>query len=190
MSRPRLSLSGLMVLIFVVGVGIAALRDASETWAGIVLLLTLGLLAVSILGVVYRREARRAWWVGFALFGWGYAALTLAPWSKPEKLPTHFLLDYLYARLSLRKVVAMEPFAASAGLDQDQFIVLDPNPSHDSLPGVPQGSDAVFAIGTIDLKAFRAIGHCLFALVAGFVGAFVARWFYSTRQRAEREDGA
>jgi hypothetical protein len=81
----------------------------------------------------------------------------------------------------------MEPFAASGGLDNGQFIVLDPSPSHDSLPTVPKGSDAVFAIGTIDLKAFRAIGHCLFALVAGVVGAFVARWFYLTRERAGRE---
>ena len=37
------------------------------------LLLTLGLLAVAVLGVVYRREERRAWWLGFALFGWGFA---------------------------------------------------------------------------------------------------------------------
>jgi hypothetical protein len=169
MNRPRISLAGLMVLVVVLGFGFAALRDASETWAGIVLLLTLGLLGVSILGVVYRREARRAWWVGFALFGWGYVALTLAPWSKPEKLPSRVPLDYLYAWISPRKVVAMEPFAASGGLDDGQFIVLDPSPSHDSLPGVPQGSDAVFAIGTIDLKAFRAIWHCLLALVAGFV---------------------
>jgi hypothetical protein len=188
--RPLLiSLAGLMVLVIIVGIGIAALRDATETWAGIVLLLTLGLLAVSILGVLYRNGGRRAWWVGFALFGWGFAALTLAPWSKPEKLPTRVLLNSLYARMSHRKVVTMEPFAASAGLDEGQFIVLDPSPSHESLPGVPQGSDAVFAIGSIDLKAFRAIGHCLFALVAGVVGGFVARWFYSTREVAGRRDG-
>lgn len=186
MRRPRISLAGLMALVVVVGVGIAALRAASETWAGIMLLLTLGLLGVSVLGVMYRREARRAWWVGFALFGWGYAALTLAPWSKPESLPTRILLDSLYARMSPRKVVAMDPFAAPAGLDDGQFIVLDPNPPHDSLPGVPQGSDAVFAIGTVDLKAFRTIGQCLSALIAGLVGAFVARRFQATSGRAER----
>jgi hypothetical protein len=91
-----------MVLVL----GIAALQDAPETWAGIVLLLTLGLLAVSVLGVIYRRESRRAWWVGFALFGWGDAALTLAPWSKDETLPSRHVLDYLYVRMSPRKVVA------------------------------------------------------------------------------------
>jgi ABC-type antimicrobial peptide transport system permease subunit len=136
MSR-RISLAGLMALIFVFAIGVAALRDASETWTGIVLLLTLGLLCVSVFGVIYRSGGRRAWWLGFGLFGWGYAALTLAPWSKPEKLPTGVLLDYLYVRMSPRKVVAMEPFAASAGLDDGQFIVLDPSPSHDSLPEVP-----------------------------------------------------
>src|SRR4051794_21863807 len=105
MSRLRMSLAGLMVLVLVLGIGIAALRDASETWAGIVLLLTLGLLVVSILGVIYRNGGRRAWWLGFGIFGWGYVALTLAPWSKPEKLPTRDLLDSLYTRMSPRKVV-------------------------------------------------------------------------------------
>src|SRR3954469_14194500 len=70
MSRPRLSLSGLMALVLVLAIGVAALRDASETWAGVVLLLTLGLLGVSVFGVIYRREARRAWWLGFAQFRW------------------------------------------------------------------------------------------------------------------------
>src|SRR3954449_13470858 len=108
MSR-RISLAGLMALIFVFAIGVAALRDASETWTGIVLLMTLGLLGVSVFGVIYRSGGRRAWWLGFGLFGWGYVALSSSPWSKPEKLPTRVPLDYLYSWISPRKVVAMEP---------------------------------------------------------------------------------
>ena len=108
MIRPRVSLSGLIVGVLACGLGLAALRNASPTWAGSILLLTLGLLAVAVIGVVHRREERRAWWLGFALFGWGFAALVLAPWSKPEALPFSMLVDRLYPRVSPTKVVAIK----------------------------------------------------------------------------------
>src|SRR5947209_4142181 len=101
MSRPRISLARLMALVVVFAVGVAALRDASETWAGIVLLATLGFLAASILGVVYRSGGRRAWWLGFALFGWGYFALSFGLWFATEfrpRLPTTRLLSYLHTK--------------------------------------------------------------------------------------------
>ena len=111
MIRPRVSLSGLIVGVLACGLGLAALRNASPIWAGLMLLLTLGLLAVVVLGVIYRREERRAWWPCFAIFGWGFAGLVLAPWSKPEAWPFISLLDGLYLRVSPTKVVAVETSA-------------------------------------------------------------------------------
>src|SRR5262245_46171736 len=98
MSRPRISLAGLMALVLFVAVGIAALRNSSEMWAGVMLLATLGMLASSILGIVYRTDGRRAWWLGFALFGWGYFALAYLPGVRP-KLPTTGLLAYTHTKL-------------------------------------------------------------------------------------------
>jgi hypothetical protein len=66
-----MSLAGLMALVSFVAIGVAAPRHSTETWAGVMLLAVLGLLAASVLGVVYRRDGRRAWWLGFALFGGG-----------------------------------------------------------------------------------------------------------------------
>jgi len=87
MSRPRFSIAGLMGMVLVVAVGVAALRSGSEDWAGIVSALTLGLLGVALLGVLFRQGPRRAFWSGFALFGWGYLALTMAPWFSGEVGP-------------------------------------------------------------------------------------------------------
>src|SRR5215208_6439046 len=89
MGRFRVTLAGLMGVVVVLGVGLAALKNASNEWAGAVRLMTLGMLAAAILEAVYSRGARRAWWLGFALFGWGYEALASAPWSSPQTLPSH-----------------------------------------------------------------------------------------------------
>ncbi len=79
MSPFRVSIRGLMALVFFVAVGFVSLRFASEGWAGLVWVLTLALLASAVLGIVYRRGARRAFWVGFALMGSGYLAMS-AEW--------------------------------------------------------------------------------------------------------------
>ena len=75
MRRFRLSIRAVMAIIVLAALGFAALRNADPFWAGVVAFATYLLLAASILGVVYRREAKRAFWLGFALMGIGYAMI-------------------------------------------------------------------------------------------------------------------
>lgn len=72
----RYSIGGLMGAVVVAAVGLAALRSHSEAWAGGMLLLTCGTLALAVVGAVARRGARRIGWLGFSLFGWGYLFLS------------------------------------------------------------------------------------------------------------------
>src|SRR6185312_594298 len=96
----RYSIARLMILTLVIAVAAAALRDASDAWAGVILGVTLFLLASSLLGVLHRRGATRAGWQGFALFGWVYLVLAMGPLGfDPTRLPTTQLLDLLHARL-------------------------------------------------------------------------------------------
>src|SRR5262245_31027461 len=98
----RNSIATLMVVVLISGAAVSALRDASETWSGVVLLMTLGLLTASILLVLNRRGVARAFWQGFAIFGWGYLVLTMAPWFVDQvqpRLPTSQLLSLLWNRL-------------------------------------------------------------------------------------------
>jgi hypothetical protein len=78
----RFSIAGLMGAVLTAALGLTALRSASETWAGVALLATCGVLGLAVVGVVSRAADERAWWLGFALFGWGY--LVLALWSPPS----------------------------------------------------------------------------------------------------------
>jgi hypothetical protein len=99
----RISIAGLMAVVLICGVAAAALREASDTWAGILLVVTLGLLAFALLAIRQRREGPRAFWEGFALFGWGYLALVFGPWFAEQvgsKLPTTQLLGYVHGKLN------------------------------------------------------------------------------------------
>ena len=75
MRKLRFSIGGLMGIVLAAAVGLTALKSASRIWAGAMLLLTCGILALGVVGAIYRQGTRRAWWLGFSHFGWGYMAL-------------------------------------------------------------------------------------------------------------------
>jgi hypothetical protein len=90
--RARLSIAGLMGIVLVASLGLTALRSGTEVWAGATLLVTFAVLALAVVGVVCRSGSERSWWLGFALFGWGYLGLVfLWPQTSPV-LPTSALL--------------------------------------------------------------------------------------------------
>ncbi len=95
MRRSRVSILGLMGIVLAIGVCIVSLRLANEAWAGLVVMGTFSALCVSILRVVYRREAKRAFWLGFAVLAWGYlifgskfvgvfTTVEAMPWTESE----------------------------------------------------------------------------------------------------------
>ena len=81
-----------------VGVGFAALRESNEIWDSGLFTLTLGVLLISILLAIHRTESRRAFWLGFALFGWSYLGLSLVP-SIESRLMTTKALAYLDSKV-------------------------------------------------------------------------------------------
>lgn len=94
MRDPRFNLASMLGAISFVAVGIAALREANDQWDSGLFSLTLGLLLSAVLLAVHRTDARRAFWIGFALFGWGYLSLSLIP-STESRLITTQALTYL-----------------------------------------------------------------------------------------------
>ncbi len=76
MPSIRISIRGLIGLILIASLWIAALARATELWVTITDTLTLGLLLMAILGTFIHRGKSRCFWAGFALFGFTHLFLT------------------------------------------------------------------------------------------------------------------
>jgi hypothetical protein len=138
----RFSIAGLMAAVLITALGLAALRSASATAAGVTLLATCGVLGLAVVGVVCRTAGERAWWLGFAVFGWGYMALAfLSPYDSAT-LPTLTLLEAVFTRFGM--AAAQVP------------------------PAPPGGMGGGFGGPTFGggLSPYDQAGHCLWALLA------------------------
>jgi hypothetical protein len=183
----RFSIAGLMGVVLIVAIGLAALRSGSEIWAGVIFLTTCGVLALSIVGIFCRRDAERAWWLGFALFGWGYMALAFWPWgtSGVHRLPTSAFLEWLDVKLNpSTRGASIGPAAGGMG-------------STINSSGVQGGMYSVLVATTAGGfggaggggagQPFEQVGHCLWALLFAIVGGTLASILFSTPQRRSEE---
>ena len=88
----RFSIRTLMALIVISAVGLAALRNANELLAGLMILGAVDVVGIAVLGAIFLLGPQRAWWTGFALFSGAY--LVFALWLSPQ-LSTTNLHDQL-----------------------------------------------------------------------------------------------
>jgi hypothetical protein len=187
----RFSIAGLMGIVVVAAIGLAALRNASETWAGVMLLFTFGVLLLAVVGVVCRGEAERAWWLGFALFGWGYMALAL--WSlsnnRAASLPTIAWLNALTTKLGVtpQGMNAGSGMGGMGGMGGGMRSVL------------PVQFDAVMFGGGVGGNApgfgadawYAEVAHSLWALIFAILGGTLSRILFAipgSRSEPRRDD--
>jgi hypothetical protein len=110
MRNLRYNIASILGAVLFFAVGFAALREADDLWDSGLFSLTLGLLLAAVLLAVHRTEARRAFWIGFALFGWGYLSLSLIP-STESRLITTKALAYLdQANIFINRANAIRAF--------------------------------------------------------------------------------
>jgi ABC-type transport system involved in multi-copper enzyme maturation permease subunit len=192
MRRFRFHLATLVILVLLLPVGLAALRESNEIWDSSIFSLTLGVLLISILLAIYRTEKRRAFWIGFALFGSAYLALSLVP-SIESRLITSKALHYLDSKMprSISGGLAyIDPYVVSwdvvfSNNSQPNAVVLDkeigkledvtaaagsnlawfPNILAEPLPNGSTGTT----------ENFIRIGHSLLAVVAALLGGRLSK---------------
>jgi hypothetical protein len=206
MRLPRFTIAGLMGLVVVVAVAVAALRFASELWAGILLMLTLGVLGASILAFHDRSGSLRSWWRGFALFGWGYIVLAMGPWASDAvapHLPTTMGLDALYAKMHLEGTPQQANLAVGSWMTSTATAL--PPGGSSTIPVLSSGTTATFnpttgvatptpirvwfVAASATPEFFRRVGHCLWALLVACAGGVVGRACHAGGANWAREGG-
>ena len=178
MLRLRASMAMMLAIVGLTAVGFAALRVSSRLWACACVSSALLALVVSIAGIIYRRGSQRAFWVGFALFGWTYMICSLGPaplnaWR--DLMVTAPVLSMLEDQLLEVPIPAMSP----AGSSRLMPAARRPSGSSELTPWVywtdtdrsnPFASDS-----------FSRIGHALFCLGIALAGGLFCRALHDTR---------
>jgi hypothetical protein len=184
MRHLRFNIASILGVIFFLGIGFAALREANDYWDSGLFTLTLGAWLVSILLAIYRCETGRAFWIGFALFGWGYLALSSVP-SIESRLLTTKGLAYLDSKVPGRPTAVFQltfPGTGSGGasipvqnvaLRVGGTTVATPNQGTVRLWNAATGRFLTGWSGTTE--NFIRIGHSLLALVAAWIGGQLSR---------------
>src|SRR5262245_44875802 len=103
MRKPRFSIASLLILVLFVAISFAGLRAADDAWDSGILAATLMILLIAVLLAVHRTGERRAFWLGFALFGWAYLIASLVP-PLEARIPSTRGLTYVGSRFPGRQV--------------------------------------------------------------------------------------
>lgn len=159
----RFSLRWLLIFVAFVATGTVSLRYASMLVSICLSVAWLVFLMVAILGVIYRRQGQRAFWVGCCVFGWSFAAYGTVSGDKTAVFDR--VVQCAYNRISWKMLVN----AGTKVLTNEGESVFY---SESTMATFPQR------------KPFFMAAETLMGFVIAVSGGIVAQWFYATRDHA------
>ena len=159
MGRFRISIATMMGVVLLVAVGFAALGNPSPILASTAFaLVVLTLLAGTTVALV----GREPFWVGFAVFGWGWLVLSFGPWSQETPVPRPVMTP-LWAELYLR-----------LGLDGEYES--SPRPEASMVFIRLYGRTAPIPVSIPFLQSLQVLLTLLLACGGGLLGRTIAGW--------------
>ncbi|MGP0066450.1 MAG: hypothetical protein ACLQGP_23040 [Isosphaeraceae bacterium] len=187
--RYRFSIRGLMALIVLLAFAFAALRYPSRLWANAWFTLALGAVTLAVPAAIGGIGSERAFWCGFAVCGWVYFLVSLAPWIHAETG---------YQLLSTTILDVGSPYIIdNRYLVQSYVRGFNPPSAPESptpwqvwnLPDFPQEANYRQGYATLHCPwLYLRIGHAAFCLLAAFLGGEAARYLYARRSRPGAAD--
>jgi hypothetical protein len=187
MRHLRVSIGSVLILIALSGVGFAALGHPSPWWSAALFTVVLAVLLFSLLAVLYRRHACRAFWTGFALFGCPYLVMNFVPFCYHEVRP------HLVTSIVIDRLEELDPASSQNALALSRtFALTNRSPLKLNTPlglaVMQQAPNTAANTLTLYLTAlspvsqdFRLIGHWLATLLVALFGGIAARIFYTTQ---------
>ena len=193
MRRFSFHLRTLLILVLLLCVGFAALRESNETWDNSIFSLALGVLLISILLAIHRTGKQRAFWLGFALLGSAYLGLCLIQLIEPRLITTK-AMAFLGSKVqkSIPAGFAYADFDNDGEMDlylvnNSQPNALYLNKGNGTFQDVTlatwlsqAGPSMTGSSGTTE--NFVRIGHSLLALIAAILGGLISRHLHAGNQ--------
>lgn len=181
MKWHRFTVAGLMVIVLLIAMGLAALRSQSIVWTSAVFTAAIILFSTSVVGAISTGGLARSTWAGMAVFGWTYYGIVFGPWpdstSKPPPLLTANALDYV------------QDYILSDGETPYMFTMKFPagGQSAHGIRGrmVPGAAPPPGGYKKVDLGLYQQTGHSLAGILFGVLGALMGRFIAALSERAE-----
>jgi hypothetical protein len=135
MRRPRFSIGSLLAFVAIFALGLAALRTPTRVLASAIHTVAAVAVVTGVSFAIIGRGARRAYWIGFSLFGGAYLLHTLGS----QHLLTDPLLDLLYPHVTVGSQSAqitapVPPVAMSAATSVSVNVLPAPPPTSATTP--------------------------------------------------------
>jgi hypothetical protein len=182
---PRFSIRQMLIATAVVAAGCFALINASSIVAAAMSGAVALLLVAAVVLSIYRTDDKRAFWIGFAIFGWSYLLLCYGPIFTENNSPfgwtrlvTGRLATALYDRIHGTTGVQVASFANSyptnpyPGVPITVFVPSPPPP----MPVPVAAGPAVPVAAGPDRVDFLNVAHSLWALTIALGGGWFAAW--------------
>jgi hypothetical protein len=184
MRRFRFSIGSMMALIVVLGVAFAALHFPTPLWANIWFSSALAAVTFAIPAAVYNRGEQRAFWVGFATFGWVYFIAAMGPWFHEQtgfQLVTTTILD-LMAPYLVQKDYLLHTY-----IGQFNPPSAPTTPTPWQLWNLPDFSiGRVWRTGYVTLQSpslYFRVGHGVFCVIVALLGGEAVRFLAVMRSQ-------
>ena len=176
MKRPRVSIALLMVVVALVAVAVAALRNPSETWASAVFTLAVVVLCLAVFLAFATGGRKRLAWMSFAISGWAYLIFTFGPSSGSQMVNPPPLIFSTWVSSGLGYLETRLPtFPASPTQPRWKTITLDSN-SFNKVT-TRQYISKVRTLATPNFAPFRQIGHSIATLLISIIASVLVAAF-------------
>lgn len=199
MNRPRIKIAHLLLLILASGAVMGALKTPTPLVASAVFTGMLLVLLAALACALRAKEPARRFWLGFALFGWGYAALSFGPGLDEAVGPylvTRHLLDAAVRPQDNLKILRTRharfyPLVGPASLEID---TTPPDQTHTTVStSVTYRLDALARItraarlSPSERKQFIRIGESLCVLGVALMGGLFTLFAFAPRSQTANE---
>lgn len=186
MKALAFSIKGLLLAVTLTAFGLTALLNASWVWTSVVVSVTLLVLLTALLAIPCRPSPRRAFWLGFAIFGWGYLLILHTPLGEAYQAgaPTTVVLEKAYEAIN-PEYERTEPDTPRILFSSGSRIEVHARPLRMRRDGVIPLDIPSKAVA--DKNEFHRLGNYLWAWLLALVGGVASRSFYLAQERRTKD---
>jgi hypothetical protein len=215
--KPQISIAQLLVVMVPLAIGLTAIANPTPFWEICIFGFALFVLFTAVLGAIYRTGGTRAFWLGFALFGWGFLLLCAglpfdhnplnrAPnpyqffnYSDPDDPPLRSFTKAVVEVLQLDRRTGPRSVGEKVQVQwggantyyPSSVLEIKNNMFRIRYDSDPQGAFDEWVganrLRLVGLDRVYRIAESLFALFFALAGGLIARYLYSTRDRRKAE---